>query len=169
LEIGSGSAIPEAGVQHADRPAVEAAEFVATQPLVPPDLLEPTFWQPVRSVGHGRRRSGGSRPPAEVEIGRQLGHDAKWFPGFAGERQAGSAGRARCVGIISMGAPCPDRAVAADVSPWAWCPARQDCHRLTSAATAGAPAAGSATVKRCVRPMRGSFPESGADDRQRLR
>ena len=75
VEIGAGGAVPKAGMEHAQRLAVEGLQLPAPQPLMQPDALQ----EPFRGMGGIALPQEKARlilrPPAGIEIGVGPGHD----------------------------------------------------------------------------------------------
>jgi hypothetical protein len=73
-KIGTGSVIPETGMKHAHRLAIDGAEFIAAEALVVPDVLQEPFG---RMRGIAFAQEGPSlllRAPLSIKVRPESGH-----------------------------------------------------------------------------------------------
>jgi hypothetical protein len=74
VEVGAGGPVPKAGMEDAQRLAVEGLQILAPQPLMEPDALEEAF-RGLGGVALAQEKGRFIlRPPAGVEIGVGCGH-----------------------------------------------------------------------------------------------
>ncbi len=73
-EIGSGSSIPESGMEDSDTMPLGRAEVLAVDPLMTPDLLKPTFWEGFRGKIRESARRRAKPRPTPIESILEISH-----------------------------------------------------------------------------------------------
>ena len=73
-KIGTGRVIPETGMKHAHRLAIDSAEFLAAKTLVVPDILQEPFRR-MRGIALAQERpSFLLRAPLRINVRSESGH-----------------------------------------------------------------------------------------------